>query len=425
MTPHSPATKLWYVTATFPFKSPDTWNSQEMSFLARNFDDVVVLPERLGSGSPPEQLEVNVSWSDGLARHMRLVYPAIWLLLTCTEARAFFLRCLMTLRRKDTWRLRPWWRVLKALGAASFFKKEMRQCSNEMLTVYCFWFTEAVVGAGIAKAALGRPIRIVARAHGYDLYDQERGRQFCALRREQFRYVDTVLAVSEHGRAYLAEEAGEFHEKIAKCYLGFDDPALSVDLAVDRPEEISVLSVSYVHAFKRVPFIYEVVRCLAAEYRQKVRWLHIGGGPGFEELAQLALGDPVKNLDVKLLGSVAPQNVAEVYGSRYFDVFVHASLMEGLPASMIEALAWGIPIVATEAGGIRELVGTDAGRVLDRAARPLEVAEAIVDLRSSGRLMQCRRGARARFEADFRSDRAWDQLLSHLASSKPVGQIDE
>ncbi|GMV88578.1 MAG: hypothetical protein AMXMBFR81_15090 [Chthonomonas sp.] len=247
------------------------------------------------------------------------------------------------------------------------------------------------------------------------MYDQERGRLFCALRREQFRYVDAVLAVSEHGREYLAKEAGQFRTKVGKCFLGFEDPLLSEDLAVCRPEEISVLSVSYVHAFKRVPFIYEVVRCLALEFRQKVRWLHIGGGPGFEELAQLVLESPTTDLEVNLLGSVAPDSVGRVYGSRYFDVFVHASLMEGLPASMIEALAWGIPIVATDAGGIRELVGADAGRVLDRGARPLEVAEAIMDLRCSGKLLECRWGARARFEENFRSDKAWDQLLSHLA----------
>jgi glycosyltransferase involved in cell wall biosynthesis len=63
-----------------------------------------------------------------------------------------------------------------------------------------------------------------------------------------------------------------------------------------------------------------------------------------------------------------------------FDVFCLASHHEGLPIAMMEALALGLPVVATDVGGIPELVTDGVDGVLVPPKQPTLLAEALVAL---------------------------------------------
>jgi glycosyltransferase involved in cell wall biosynthesis len=63
-----------------------------------------------------------------------------------------------------------------------------------------------------------------------------------------------------------------------------------------------------------------------------------------------------------------------------FDVFCLASHHEGLPIAMMEALALGLPVVATDVGGIPELVTDGVDGVLVPAKQPTVLADALVAL---------------------------------------------
>jgi glycosyltransferase involved in cell wall biosynthesis len=98
----------------------------------------------------------------------------------------------------------------------------------------------------------------------------------------------------------------------------------------------------------------------------------VGEGPLTPELEQLAhelgLGERVR-----FLGSVEPAGVAEVLRSSH--VFVLSSRNENLPVALLEALCCGLPVVATNVGGVPEVV-TDEG-VLTQPDDPEGLAEAI------------------------------------------------
>ncbi len=76
---------------------------------------------------------------------------------------------------------------------------------------------------------------------------------------------------------------------------------------------------------------------------------------------------------VTLTGAVdRPEWVATL-----FDVFVLASETEGLPLVILEAMALGIPIVATDVGGLREVIISNENGVLVPPKRPAELARAV------------------------------------------------
>ena len=62
------------------------------------------------------------------------------------------------------------------------------------------------------------------------------------------------------------------------------------------------------------------------------------------------------------------------------DLFALASRNEGLPVAVMEALALGLPVVATAVGGVPEVVEHGREGLLVPPGRPLELAEALVSL---------------------------------------------
>jgi glycosyltransferase involved in cell wall biosynthesis len=59
------------------------------------------------------------------------------------------------------------------------------------------------------------------------------------------------------------------------------------------------------------------------------------------------------------------------------DVFVLGSRWEGLPVALMEALALGLPIVATRVGGVAEVLVSSAASILVPPADPVALAEAL------------------------------------------------
>jgi glycosyltransferase involved in cell wall biosynthesis len=112
-------------------------------------------------------------------------------------------------------------------------------------------------------------------------------------------------------------------------------------------------------------------RVLDAEPR--ARFLAVGRGPLEAELralhAELGLGTRFE-----LLGH--RPDAIEVMSA--FDVFCLPSRHEGLPISLMEALALGLPIVATRAGGIEELVANGREATLVAPEQPERMADALI-----------------------------------------------
>lgn len=59
------------------------------------------------------------------------------------------------------------------------------------------------------------------------------------------------------------------------------------------------------------------------------------------------------------------------------DILIHASLTEGVPKAILEALAQGIPVIGTDVGGIADVVQNGRTGVLVKPSAPLELAEAL------------------------------------------------
>jgi glycosyltransferase involved in cell wall biosynthesis len=136
------------------------------------------------------------------------------------------------------------------------------------------------------------------------------------------------------------------------------------------------------------------------------RWTHIGDGPELRRVSG-AVRDAPANLEVRLSGRQTNDVVRRHYRETPVDAFVLASTHEGLPVSIQEALAAGVPVVATSVGGVPEAVGDDNGVLLPAAATVEEIVRALerVLLAPDAEDAARRRASRARWVRDFDAER--------------------
>ena len=103
-----------------------------------------------------------------------------------------------------------------------------------------------------------------------------------------------------------------------------------------------------------------------------------GNGPSRAELEQQASKTSCRD-SIHFLGH--RDDIEQLY--RAMDIFVLSSIAEGMPRAILEAMAAGVPCIATEVGGIPEILpNRDVGRLVP-ARDPQALAWAMIDFAQS------------------------------------------
>ena len=145
--------------------------------------------------------------------------------------------------------------------------------------------------------------------------------------------------------------------------------------------------------------------------RPDVRFVIVGDG---EERAALEAQAAVLQLGDRAIFAGFRQDLDRLLPA--FDVFCLSSKMEGLGTSLLDAMCFGRPVVATAAGGIPEAVEDGVtGRVVP-VQDPAALAAALFDVLADDAL-RARFGAagRARFAERFSAERMVDATLAVYA----------
>ena len=257
----------------------------------------------------------------------------------------------------------------------------------------------------------------VTRVHGFDLYE-ERFRPAFQPWLGMYREVAFSAAISAHGRRYLLSRQVP-PERVVLHRLGTQASSAEVS-AASQDGCARIVSCSMLVGLKRVPMMAGALVGLAARHPQRrFHWTHFGDGPDMPAVrAAIAAASP--NLHVDLPGQVANATVIAHYATQPVDVFLLLSRTEGLPVVIVEALAAGVPVIATDVGGVSEAVGPDNGALL--AANPT-LAEVVAALEhvlltsSASEASARRRKSRERWERDFNAE------LNHRAFAQRLRQL--
>jgi glycosyltransferase involved in cell wall biosynthesis len=222
-----------------------------------------------------------------------------------------------------------------------------------------------------------------------------------------------VIALSTAQQRWYREYAGP-HSAPTILPNGVIEPQVTRDQASIRAElgvpEDALLAVfvSLMRPEKGHADLLEAIRQLPSPLRLVVAMA--GDGPLLECIRTTVASDRDLRERVRILGF--RRDVVNLLAAS--DFVVHPSLEDALPTALISALAAARPIVATNVGGIPDIVGPDCGLLVEPGL-PSALSDAIAAMADivrcdSNTLEGMRRAARLRYESRFSAD-VWVKSL--------------
>ncbi|MBM7560333.1 glycosyltransferase [Marinitoga litoralis] len=269
------------------------------------------------------------------------------------------------------------YKSLSYFGWEKVFQKWFKQYTNLKSPVifYSYWFSSfAYALTGLKKHVNNRNI-VISRAHGSDLYEFIHKNNYLPLRKEILKNIDRVFCVSENGKGYLSEKYSQYRNKIEVSRLGVM-PQEKINIG-SKDEIFRIITCSYLKPVKRIHLIIEALYHLSKKIKRKIIWNHIGNGPLEEDLKKQARKLDNTNIDYYFMGYLENNKVKEYYNENPVDLFLNVSESEGLPVSIMEALSFGIPVIATDVGGTGELIDDKVGKLIPSNITSEELADYI------------------------------------------------
>jgi sugar transferase (PEP-CTERM/EpsH1 system associated) len=243
----------------------------------------------------------------------------------------------------------------------------------------------AALEASLLAALAGVPVRIHGE-HGRDVGDLEGANVKYQMWRRLFRpFVSHYIALSKDLERYLHEQIRVPRHKVVQLYNGVDtelfrpavngrEPLPFSDFAQETAFVIG--SVGRMQAVKdpvTLAKAFVLLRQMAPAGGRPLKLVMVGDGPLREQVAQV-------------LAEGGAADVAWLCGERSdvprimrgLDVFVLPSLAEGISNTILEAMASGVPVIATAVGGNPELVRHGATGTLVNRSDPRALAQALL-----------------------------------------------
>ncbi|MBQ1851540.1 MAG: glycosyltransferase [Paludibacteraceae bacterium] len=345
--------RLILLTNTWPFDSGENFLTEEAEYLSGRFSCVEVFPLYSTTGKKrdvPNNFNVhNPAVKKDLKNKGALLFQGIF----STAPLLFALKEFFTEKAYRPGRLWNFCTAMLTFRASYPTLKRFGVSSSDM--VYSYWGDKWALSLPFIKEATD--CVTMARFHGSDLYEKAKG-GYIPFRKKLFKAIDKIFTISGNGASYIKLRYGDFlRGELTVARLG-------VKGCEQNPTEISealnIVSCSNAIPLKRLDLIAEALQ--KADF--PIQWTHIGSGPTLEKISTMVESMP-KNVTVSLLGQVDNAEVKRVYASQHFDLFINVSSTEGVPVSIMEALAAGIPVIATNVGGTGEIVDSNVGELIN------------------------------------------------------------
>ena len=240
--------------------------------------------------------------------------------------------------------------------------------------------------SGVVAALAGVPVRIHGE-HGRDIYDlYGKHKRYNQLRRFCAPFIHRFIALSQDLEGWLVDDVRIKREKVVQFYNGVDTtrfhPASEEKILRDSmPAKFADQNSIVIGTVGRLEAVKDQLTLLRAfielckvmpEWKNQLRLVLIGDGSLRPKIEALIDEADIRT-QVWLAGNL--EDVSTIL--RDIDVFVLPSLGEGISNTILEAMACGLPVVATNVGGNPELVQQGLTGCLVKPNAPSQMAMAL------------------------------------------------
>ncbi|EZP75250.1 glycosyl transferase [Parageobacillus genomosp. 1] len=402
------------LTNNFPYGSGEEFLETELQYLSQSFEKIVILS--MNNKSPKTRdLPNNVAYE----RFRRSVIP--FYLITLLKMLIIEL-CFLYKNKKFKYANVK--RLIVYTIFASINVKQIEKCIKkyklklEDTVIYGYWANQNVLAALLLKNKMPE-LTFITRAHRYDLYEEAHEGNYLPFRSYIYKNIDFIFTISDQGKNYLLSRYGNLlNSKVETSRLGVNKKfTKEKDFSISKKgNELFIVSCSYLSPVKRIDLL---IKELAQIDDINIKWRHIGGGYLWDELNELAeiYLKPKKNIDYKFLGHQKNSEIYKYYLENDIDLFINVSESEGIPVTFMEAQLFGIPIIATNVGGVSEIVSHNKnGYLIEKDFEPGTIRECLKDYmrKSETEKLLMKQEAYNSWKEKFNAEKNYNMFINKL-----------
>jgi colanic acid/amylovoran biosynthesis glycosyltransferase len=331
------------------------------------------------------------------------------------------------LRRRPAAYFRTWLEVLRgtwgswnffigALGIlpkSVLFARDMERLGIDH--VHAHFANHPTIAALVIQRLTGIPFSFTSHAH--DLHVERR------MLGEKVRASKFAVTISEFNKRVMFEECDEAaHDKIRVIHCGVDPGLLDQVREADPERPLEIVCIASLQESKGHRYLIEACHRLA-QRGVAFRCRLIGEGPLRQEIESQIESLGLRE-SVQVLGGLPRKEVMDVIGSSDVAaltcVQISSGRRDGIPVALMEAMAAGLPVVATGISGIPELVEDGVTGSLVPPGDVEAIARAL-DRLARDREFRSRIGAaaRERVRRDFNQQTSARELVALFATPAP------
>ncbi len=352
----------------------ETFLESEIGYLADEFREIIIIPTICNSNvirTIPKNVTVLPieNYEPSRIEKIKSIFKNIWLV-TLILYYQFYIdnKWQSLIKFKQTIRCL----ALALIKAKKIESLIIKNIWKEYL-YYDYWFENSTLTLAILKKR-GIIKKCICRAHGSDMYDELWKKSGVPNRSFKVDYFDKIFCVSDYGVNYFKSKIKtKRYSKIALSYLGINQ---NCKFPIKSENHLfTIVSCSRLVPLKRVSKIVEILKYIDLN----IRWLHFGSGELFEEIRKECNRLP-SNISWELMGQLSNKMIYDFYENNYIDIFMTMSESEGMPVAIMEAISFGIPIIAANVGGIPEIVNDRTGILVYKDEAPEHIAGLIIKI---------------------------------------------
>lgn len=345
-------TTLYFFTASFPYGiKSETFIESEIKYHSKAFKKIYIIPLHKESDfirQIPENAEIinylvdqKITKKDKIVAGLFNLFLSVKIFGSEISSKGFFN---FIKNQKVFFDI-----LFTQFCVAKKIEQEIVPKLSEKYIFYDFWFENSALALSILKYK-NLINGFVTKAHGFDVYDERWGSVGVPFRNWKIENIDALYIVSDFGINYVKNKIQKkYHDKIYLSRYGVINQPLKIQKASGHIK--TIVSCARLMSFKMIDHIPVLLKGID----EPILWIHFGDGDDREKV-ETACKQLPPHIEYKLMGQVDNKKIVDFYKNNYVDLLLSLSITEGLPVSMIEALSFGIPIVAVPAGGVPELV---------------------------------------------------------------------
>ena len=284
-----------------------------------------------------------------------------------------YLKVLWTVLRENFGSVNLFKGALGIFPKSVFFARSIEE--KGIKHVHAHYSTHPALSALIISELTGISFSFTAHAHDIFVHKKMLGGKIKKAR--------IIVTISEFNKQYLLRLYPETPaDKIKVIHCGVELERYKEQSSGNKGGQFTILCIASLQPYKGVEYLVKACAILKSRLGN-FRCLIIGEGNERKKIEHLIAGLNLQKV-VILLGSQPQDRVASLLGEA--DLFVLPSVvaadgqMEGIPVSLMEAMASGLPVVATNISGIPELVEDGVTGLLVPPGNEHTLADAIIRL---------------------------------------------